>query len=76
MSIDKIKEEKTKHVLANRVLDKLLETATMYDYEDPGASPAMPFGAEEHVAFGEISEQISSADNSSQPNPQGSYLAY
>ena len=72
MSIDKIKEEKTKHVLANRVLDKLLETATMYDYEDPGASPAMPFGAEEHDAF----EQISSADNSSQPNPQGSYLAY
>ena len=48
----------------------------MYDYEDPGASPAMPFGAEEHDAFGEISEQISSADNSSQPNPQGSYLAY
>ena len=54
MSIDKIKEEKTKHVLANRVLDKLLDTAKMYDFEDPGASPAMPFGTEEHVAFGEI----------------------
>ena len=46
----------------------------MYDYGEPGLSPTMPFGTEEHVAFGEITAQISFEDNSSQPNPQGSYL--